>query len=263
MLADAGVALEAKPFAVGVRLEMPQERIDYARWGGPVPELGHASFRLTRRPENGAEACYTFCMCPGGLVIACASAPGMITTNGMSLSRRDLPLGNAAFLVPVSVERFSHDGDNALSGIDFQQHLERDAFTAGGGDYSLPAQRLVDFMNGDESGELPELRSCERARAVQLRGLLPDFVEHTLLQAVPAMLKNMRGVDLDEMVVYGVETRSSAPVRVLRGDNGASLNARGLYPCGEGSGYAGGIVSSGIDGLRVAGQLCSRDKVYE
>ncbi|HPR82886.1 MAG TPA: hypothetical protein PLD51_03420, partial [Pontiellaceae bacterium] len=268
MLAEQGVPLETKPFAVGVRLEIPQRRIDTAQWGGSFPALGKASFRLTRREEENARACYSFCMCPGGLVISCASSEGLMTTNGMSLSKRDKPLGNAAFLVPVMPEDFQSGGTrppgafderarrsrstfDVLAGIEFQRKMEAAAFAAGGSDYSLPAQRLVDFLEGAAPSELPAERSCTMARPAQLRGLLPEFVEHTLRSAVPSMLRSMRGVVLDEALLYASETRSSSPVRVVRGENGQSA-VLGLYPCGEGAGYAGGIVSSGIDGLRIA-----------
>jgi uncharacterized FAD-dependent dehydrogenase len=268
MLAEQGVPLEAKPFAVGVRLEIPQHRIDTAQWGGSFPDLGKASFRLTRREEENARACYSFCMCPGGLVISCASSAGLMTTNGMSLSKRDKLMGNAAFLVPVMTEDFQSGGTrppgafderarrsrstfDVLAGIEFQKKMEAAAFAAGGSDYSLPAQRLVDFLEGAATSELPVERSCTMARPAQLRGLLPEFVEHTLRSAVPKMLRSMRGVVLDEALLYASETRSSSPVRVVRGEDGQSV-VRGLYPCGEGAGYAGGIVSSGIDGLRIA-----------
>ena len=268
MLAEQGVPLEAKPFAVGVRLEIPQHRIDTAQWGGSFPTLGKASFRLTRREEENARACYSFCMCPGGLVISCASSVGLMTTNGMSLSRRDKPMGNAAFLVPVMTEDFQSGGTrppgafderarrsrstfDVLAGIEFQKKMEAAAFAAGGSDYSLPTQRLVDFLEGAAASELPAERSCTMARPAQLRGLLPEFVEHTLRSAMPKMLRSMRGVMLDEALLYASETRSSSPVRVVRGEDGQSA-VRGLYPCGEGAGYSGGIVSSGIDGLRIA-----------
>jgi uncharacterized FAD-dependent dehydrogenase len=280
MLSEQGVPLEPKGFAVGVRLEIPQHRIDTAQWGGSFPMLGKASFRMTRREEENARSCYTFCMCPGGLVMSCASSEGLITTNGMSLSKRDKPLGNAAFLVPVFPSDFPVVGQASrtrepvsaantgypeyrgslsynkigqypvLAGIEFQKKLEAAAFAAGGSDYSLPAQRLIDFLEGAES-DIPEQRSCTRAVPAQLRGLLPEFVEHTLRSAVPKMLGSMRGVHLDEALLYASETRSSSPVRVVRGEDGQSA-VRGLFPCGEGAGYAGGIVSSGIDGLRQA-----------
>ena len=251
MLSKQGVPLEPKPFAVGVRLEIPQHRIDTAQWGGSFPMLGKASFRLTRREEDAARACYSFCMCPGGLVIACASSEGQMTTNGMSLSRRDKFFGNAAFLVPVFPADFPKGGKPELAGIEFQEQLEAAAFAAGGADYSLPAQRLVEFLEGSSPFSLPDERSCTRAVPAQLRGLLPEFVEVTLRSAVPKMLRGMRGVQLDEALLYASETRSSSPVRMVRGADGQSAVC-GLWPCGEGAGYAGGIVSSGIDGLRIA-----------
>ncbi|MDA3923902.1 MAG: NAD(P)/FAD-dependent oxidoreductase [Kiritimatiellae bacterium] len=251
MLSQQGVPLDTKPFAVGVRLEIPQHRIDTAQWGQSYPAVGRASFRLTRREENNTRSCYTFCMCPGGLVIACASSEGLMTTNGMSLSQRDRPFGNAAFLVPVFPADFPAAAIPALAGLDLQREMETAAFAAGGSDYSLPAQRLVEFLEGAAASDLPAERSCGRARAVDLRGLLPDFVEQTLRSTIPNMLKGMPGIELDEALLYASETRSSSPVRVVRGEDGQSA-VRGLYPCGEGSGYAGGIVSSGIDGLRLA-----------
>lgn len=257
-LAGQGVALEAKPFAVGVRVEIPQHRIDRAQWGGPVPALGHASFRMTRRPEEGARACYSFCMCPGGLTICCASSPGLLTTNGMSLSQRDKPFGNAAFLVPVEVADFAGEGGGALAGIGFQRRLEAAAYAAGGADFSLPAQRLVEFLTGEGASELPEARSCGRAVAAPLCALLPDFVSETLKVAVPKMLGALRDVLLEEALLYGCETRSSSPVRIVRGEDGASVSVAGLFPSGEGAGYAGGIVSSGVDGLRSAEAVIQR-----
>lgn len=162
MLAEQGVPIEPKGFAVGVRLEIPQHRIDTAQWGGSFPTLGKASFRLTRREEQNARSCYTFCMCPGGLVISCASSEGLMTTNGMSLSKRDKFSGNAAFLVPVLPADFTADkpsfGKPELAGIEFQKKLEAAAFAAGGSDYSLPAQRLVDFLEGVSPSELPDER---------------------------------------------------------------------------------------------------------
>ncbi len=257
MLARRGVPLEAKPFAMGVRLEIPQSRIDAAQWGRSYPELGKASFRLTRREEQGVRACYTFCMCPGGLVISCASSEGLMTTNGMSLSQRGKPMGNAAFLVPVLPEDFpvTPDGYPALRGLALQAAIEHKAFLAGGCTYALPTQRLVEFLDGSAPSTLPDSRSCTQAVPAQLRGLLPEFIEHTLRHAIPRMLGNLRGVRLDEALLYAAETRSSSPVRVLRDKTGESA-IRGLYPCGEGAGYAGGIVSSGIDGLRTAEAIC-------
>lgn len=257
MLHKSGVTLEAKAFAVGVRAELTQQRIDEAQWGrwAGHPRLGAASFRLTRQATEAARPCYTFCTCPGGVVISCASAPGMMTTNGMSLAARDGKWGNAAFLVPVSPTDFpSPDAENPpeLAGIAFQAEIESKAFQAGGADYSLPAARLTDFLGGEAGDKLPDDRSCRRSRQADLRSVLPEFVCRTLTEAMPHMLSRQRGVVLDEVTVYAAETRTSSPVRVVRGATGESVAAAGLFPAGEGAGYSGGIVSSGIDGLRAA-----------
>ncbi|NQU39178.1 MAG: FAD-dependent monooxygenase [Lentisphaerae bacterium] len=252
MLVEQGIPVEPKPFAVGLRMEIPQHRIDRAQWGGTFPGLGSANFRLTRREEGQARRCYTFCMCPGGLVISCASSPAELTTNGMSLSKRDLPFGNAAFLVPVLPEDFPAGVHPELAGMAFQREMEAAAFVAGGSDYGLPAQRLIEFLEGTTPSDLPATRSCTRALPAALHELLPAFVTETLRHAMPRMLREMRGVLLEEALVYASETRSSSPLRVLRGEDGQSTGLRGLYPCGEGAGYAGGIVSSGIDGLRIS-----------
>ncbi len=245
-----GVPLEAKPFAVGVRLEIPQHRIDTAQYGkwAEHPSLGAASFRLTRKEEGDARRCYSFCMCPGGEVISCASSEGLLTSNGMSLSARAEPFGNAAMLVPVEVSDFP-DND-ILGGIAFQEAMEQKAFIAGGASYGLPAARLVDFLEGRAS-DLPAERSCQRAVAATLQDILPEFVATTLQSAIPSMLQQMNGADQDEALLYASETRSSSPVRILRDRTGAS-EIKGLYPCGEGAGYAGGIVSSALDGMKLA-----------
>ncbi len=258
-LAGNGVQLEPKPFAIGLRLEVPQSQIDasqFGQWAGR-PGLGAASFRLTRREEAGVRACYSFCMCPGGLVIACASSPGALTTNGMSLFRRAKPFGNAAFLVPVNPDDFLgaqvvRGSPPELAGHHFQHALEENAFLAGGADYSLPASSLTDFLAGKVPVAIPVARSCERARPADLAALLPEFAVATLRQAIPPMLRQMRRVDPAAALLYGLETRSSSPVRIGRDESCQNPTCRGLFPCGEGAGYAGGIVSSAIDGLRIA-----------
>ncbi|VGO22151.1 NAD(P)/FAD-dependent oxidoreductase [Pontiella sulfatireligans] len=260
MLDKHGVPLEAKPFAVGVRLEIPQQRIDqaqYGKWAGKLPMLGSASFRLTRKEEKNARRCYSFCMCPGGLVISCASSEGLITSNGMSLSARDKPFGNAAFLVPVDVADFPVAENPALAGIDFQKRMERAAFEAGGSNYGLPAARLIDFLEG-KKGDLPTERSCMQSSPALLQDILPEFVFHTLESAVPNMLRELNRTPLEEAVLYASETRSSSPVRILRDTDGESTGVKGLFPCGEGSGYAGGIVSSALDGMKSVEQYIFR-----
>lgn len=253
-LAVAGVALAAKPFAIGVRLELPQAAIDRAQYGrfAGNPLLGAASFRLTRRAEPGVRACYSFCMCPGGTVIACASEPGLFTTNGMSFSKRSLPKGNAAFLVPVDLPDYPAHPVPALAGVAFQRALERKAFAAAGDRYAVPTVRLVDFLARRCSAELPADCSCSPVVPVEFRDLLPESVTHTLERVLAPMLKELNGVRLDSAVLYAPETRSSSPVWMVREPDGASAGTRGLYPAGEGAGYAGGIVSSAIDGMRAA-----------
>lgn len=254
MLAARGVSLQPKPFAVGVRLEIPQPAIDRAQYGrfAGSPLLGAASFRLTRREEPGIRSCYSFCMCPGGKVISCASEPGLLTTNGMSYSKRSLPLGNAAFLVPVGPTDYPAHPVPALSGVEFQRKLERDAFAASGGGYKVPAARLVDFLARRISPSLPQGGSCPYAQPVEFRSILPGFVTDTLEKTIPPMLKELHGVRLEDAVLYAPETRSSSPLWITRNPEGESVNTCGLYPVGEGAGYAGGIVSSAIDGMRAA-----------
>lgn len=258
LLSEANVALESKPFAVGIRLELPQQQIDRAQYGEFVghPKLGAANFKLTRKPEGQARACYSFCMCPGGLVIACASENGMLTTNGMSYAARSGQWGNAAFIVPVLPEDYLGDNpDDALAGISFQKKIEAAAFTAGGGNFSVPAARLEDFLADRVSADLPANRSCKLARPANFAEILPEFVLKTLKSTIPAMLKELNGVNLQDAIVYAAETRSSSPIRVVRDETGQSVSHRGIFPAGEGAGYAGGIVSSAVDGLKAAEQL--------
>lgn len=257
MLADIDVPLEAKPFAVGVRLELPQRRIDwsqYGRWSLESP-LGSASFRVTWKGGPDNRGCYSFCMCPGGLVMACASSEGMLTTNGMSFSGRAKPFGNAGFIVPVGQNDFPQiDGRHpALGGIAFQETFEKATFEAGGSDYSLPAQRLAEFLEGTDPTDIPAERSCTRAVPANLEPLLPPVVVEVLRRAIPRMLRELNGVKPEEVLVYAAETRSSSPVRIIRDPSTwESVGVRGLFPLGEGSGYTGGIVSSALDGMNAA-----------
>ncbi len=260
MLAERGVTLQSKPFAVGVRLEIPQSAIDRAQYGqfAGSPLLGAASFRLTRREEDGIRSCYSFCMCPGGKVISCASEPDMLTTNGMSYSKRSLPRGNAAFLVPVGPEDYPSHSIPAMAGVEFQRQLERAAYTAAGSNYGVAASRLVDFLAHRVSSSLPDDISCPRCTPVELRSILPEFITRTLEHAIAPMLKELNGVKLDDAVLYAPETRSSSPLWISRTPDGESVSTRGLFPVGEGAGYAGGIVSSAIDGMKMADSVVKR-----
>ncbi|MCK5586457.1 hypothetical protein KAJ02_10340, partial [Candidatus Bipolaricaulota bacterium] len=211
-------------------------------------------FRLTRKPGKTTRSCYSFCTCPGGVVMACASSDGLLTTNGMSYSSRAKPFGNAAILVPVGPDDYPIGGAAAaLAGVELQQTMERAAFLAGGGDYGLPVQPLIDFLEGREPAGIPEARSCTRAVPADVASLLPDEVARTLRSTLPKMLRELNGIRHKDVVLYGVETRSSSPVRIPRDpETGQSTGVRGLYPIGEGSGYTGGIVSSALDGMAAA-----------
>lgn len=260
MLFRHGLPLEAKPFAVGLRVEMPQIAIDASQrqGGGDGLATGAASFRLSRPPDNGARACYTFCMCPGGQVIACASEAGRLAVNGMSRHARAGDWGNAAFLCPVGPADFLPYADPeapSLAGVAFQRHWETKAFAAGSvaGNYAVPCSSLQDFAAGT-APTLPMARGIERAAAVNLLELLPPGIGESLQHAIPAMLGRLRGVRPEDVVLYAIETRTSSPVRIVRGDDGETNSCPGLYPAGEGSGYAGGIMTSALDGWTQAGQ---------
>lgn len=244
------VAMKAKPFAIGLRLEVPQSLINSCRYKNFHPDFGAAEFRLTRKPEENIRSCYSFCMCPGGQVVSCASEKEMITSNGMSLSKRDLPAGNAAFLVPISIADFKSDSPTA--GIELQRELEKKAFELSGKDYSLPASTLYDYLHNQKAENLCQYTSPHRVTPANLNEVLPSYVNETLHHAIPKMLKQLGNPDWRDVMLYGPETRSSAPVQITRDENGESVSHRGLYPTGEGAGYAGGIVSSGIDGLKAA-----------
>jgi uncharacterized FAD-dependent dehydrogenase len=255
LLAHDHIELEAKPFAMGLRLEIPQAAINASqsrRLGGGVC----ATFRLALPPLGNQDACYSFCMCPGGMVIACASEPECLAVNGMSLSARAGDWGNAAFLVPVQATDLAPFEPDPLAGLAFQRHWEGKNYQAGlaGGEYAIPASSLADFMAG-RAGELPVRRGVSRASASNLRDLLPPRIGDTLAAALPQLISRLRKVDPATAVLYGVETRTSSPLRIRRDTQGASLSLSGLYPAGEGSGYAGGITTSALDGWKAAGHL--------
>lgn len=257
MLAKSSVMLEPKPFAAGVRLELSQQSINRAQWGRFTghPRLGAASFRLTSKKDNLHRACYTFCMCPGGTVISCASSHGTLTTNGMSLSKRSGNFGNAAFLVPVDPADYPlwlDKNSTYLPGVEFQEKMERLAYAAGGSDYSLPAAPLSGFLSKKYPYTIPNNRSWIRSRPADLHNILPGFICETLSAAIPKMLSFMNGIIPEEVLLYAAETRSSSPYRILRNDLGESVSVSGLFPSGEGAGYAGGIVSSALDGIIAA-----------
>ena len=252
-----GIALERKPFAVGVRIEHRQEDINTAQYGDMAKKLPPADYMLTYTAKNG-RGVYTFCMCPGGYVVAAASEEGRLVVNGMSEYARNSENANSALLVQVRPEDFGEGG--ALAGVEFQRRLEEKAFKAGGGNYSAPIQRFGDFVNGRPSVSEGSVRHSYRPGTVfaDLNEVLPDYVCEAIKEAVPQMGKRLRGFDSPDALMTGVETRSSSPVRIVRGDDGQSISLEGLYPTGEGAGYAGGIVSAAIDGVRQAEKIIEK-----
>ncbi|BBB91426.1 MAG TPA: NAD(P)/FAD-dependent oxidoreductase [Methylomusa anaerophila] len=253
MLYRRKVAMEAKPFAIGVRIEHPQELIDQAQYGPAAghPKLGAADYALVYQDRSSGRAAYSFCMCPGGMVVAAASETGGVVTNGMSLYRRDTGIANSALVVNVTPADF---GTDILSGIEFQRHYERLAFAAGGGGYAAPVQTVGDFLAGKSGGTNYLVHPSYRpgTTAVNLHRCLPACVTGTLAGALPDFGRKIQGFAHPGAVLTGVETRTSAPVRILRGQDFISQNTQGLYPIGEGAGYAGGIMSAALDGMNAA-----------
>ncbi len=251
LLSEAGVAMESKPFAVGLRVEHPQRLIDRIQYGPSAghPRLPPAEYQLTSRGAPG-RAVYSFCMCPGGAVIAASSEPGGLATNGMSLFQRASSWANSALVVQVGSEDFGAHGP--LAGVEFQRRWEEKAFQLGGGDYRAPAQRLSEFLQGRDPSSPGKTSFRPGVTPARLEECLPPFVAEGLREALPFFNRKMRGFASEEATLLGIETRTSAPVRILRGEDYQSRNVRGLYPIGEGSGYAGGLVSSALDGMKAA-----------
>ena len=267
MLKDAGVAMQPKPFAVGLRIEHPQSLIDRARWGGAAghPRLGAAEYKLVHHCNSEASqgrSVYSFCMCPGGLVVGATSEAGRVVTNGMSQHSRNERNANSGIVVPVDLADLAPYGDapdDPLAGVAFQRHWEGRAFIAGGSSYQAPAQRVGDFLAGRAS--------TGGARAVQpsyqpgvrfgtLESCLPSFVLEAIREALPVFERRIPGFAMDDALLTGVETRTSSPLRLPRDKTTLECcNTPGLYPAGEGAGYAGGILSAAIDGIKVAEQV--------
>jgi uncharacterized protein len=252
MLFERGVYIEAKPFSIGFRVEHPQSLIDRCRFGPHAghPLLGAADYKLVHHCENGRSV-YSFCMCPGGLVVAAASEPGRVVTNGMSQYTRNEPNANSAIVVGITPEDYP---GNALAGIDFQRRLEERAFELGGGTYEAPGQLVGDFLADHPSQFLGTVQPSYTpgVRLGDLSQSLPDYAIAAIREAIPAFNRQIDGFAMHDAVLTGVETRTSSPIRIKRREDGQSLNTRGLYPAGEGAGYAGGILSAGIDGIRTA-----------
>ncbi|HQZ30292.1 MAG TPA: NAD(P)/FAD-dependent oxidoreductase [Arenimonas sp.] len=257
MLHARGVYMEAKPFSIGFRIEHPQSVIDEARFGPQAghPLLGAADYKLVHHCRNGRSV-YSFCMCPGGTVVAAASEPGRVVTNGMSQYSRNERNANAAIVVGITPEDFAEfdPSGSPLAGIALQRHWESVAFKLGGETYEAPAQKVGDFIAGTPSVALGAVVNSYTpgVRLGDLSGALPRYAIEAIREALPAFGKQIKGFDMADALLTGVETRTSSPVRLTRGEDGQSLNTRGLFPAGEGAGYAGGILSAGVDGIRAA-----------
>ena len=258
MLHHSGVPLSPKPFAIGVRIEHSQAMISQAQYGGVWESLPPADYKLSCHLPDGRSA-FTFCVCPGGQVVAAASEPGRLVTNGMSCRARDGENINGGFLVGVSPADYGcvDSSDDPLLGLAFQREWEERAFRLGGGDYRAPAQTVAAFLGSKKSS--PSVRPTYRpgVRPAELDHCLPAFVTGTLRAALPLFGRKLKGFDDPSTLLTGIETRSSSPVRILRGENFQSVGLPGLYPCGEGAGYAGGITSAAVDGIRVAEAVAS------
>jgi hypothetical protein len=256
MLHGAGVHVEAKPFSIGVRIEHPQSWIDKSRFGADAGNavLGPAEYHISHHCRNGRTV-YSFCMCPGGTVVAATSEAGRVATNGMSQYSRNERNANSGFVVAIDPAR-DYPGD-PLAGIAFQRHWESLAFVAGGESYKAPAQRVGDFLAGRPSTSLGSVVPSYRpgVTPTDLALCLPDYAVAAMREAMPVFGRQIAGFDHPDVVMTGVETRTSSPVRFTRGDDFQSLNTAGLFPAGEGAGYAGGILSAAVDGIKVAEAL--------
>lgn len=253
MLHARGVFMEAKPFSVGFRIEHPQTLIDRARLGKYAghPKLGAADYKLVHHASNGRSV-YSFCMCPGGTVVAATSEPHRVVTNGMSQYSRNERNANAGIVVGITPEQDYPGGP--LAGVELQERLESQAYLLGGSSYEAPGQLVGDFIAGRPSSALGSVEPSYKpgVRLGDLTPALPDFAIAAIREALPAFGKQIKGFDLHDAVLTGIETRTSSPLRITRGEDLQSLNVRGLFPAGEGAGYAGGILSAGVDGIRVA-----------
>jgi uncharacterized FAD-dependent dehydrogenase len=263
MLHQRGVYMQAKPFSVGFRIEHPQGMIDRARHGVHAghPLLGAADYKLVHHAANGRSV-YSFCMCPGGTVVAATSEVGRVVTNGMSQYSRNERNANAGIVVGISPQDYQLPGQasdpqgqvHPLAGVAFQRALESRAYTLGGSSYEAPGQLVGDFLAGRPSTAFGDVMPSYKpgVHLTDLASALPDYAIHAMREALPVFGRKIKGFDRPDAVFTGVETRTSSPLRIERGKNLQSLNTAGLYPAGEGAGYAGGILSAGVDGIEVA-----------
>ena len=256
MLHARGVYVEAKPFSIGFRVEHPQGLIDRARWGRHAgdPALGAAEYKLVHHASNGRSV-YSFCMCPGGTVVAATSEVGRVVTNGMSQYSRNERNANAGIVVGIDPRDYpGFEAGNPLAGIDLQRQLETHAYVLGGSNYEAPGQLVGDFVAGRASTGLGDVMPSYKPGVAMgdLSSALPGYAIEAMREAFPAFGQKIKGFDRHDAVLTGVETRTSSPIKMSRGDDLQSLNVRGLYPAGEGASYAGGILSAGVDGIKVA-----------
>lgn len=257
MLHRHGVAMRQKAFAMGVRIEHPQALIDRSQFGSQAghPSLPPADYKLVCN-LGANRAAYSFCMCPGGEVIQCASEEGGLVVNGMSNARRDSGFANSGLVAKVNTEDFG--SVHVLAGMHFQRTWEQAAFRAAGETYEAPAQSAQDFLRGKVSGQLPRTSYRPRVTTADLHRCLPEVVRDQLLESLPVFDRKLRGFAGREALLLGIESRTSSPIQLPRGEDGQSLSHPGLYPCGEGAGFAGGITSAAVDGIRVAEWIAQR-----
>ena len=254
MLHKQGIYIETKPFSIGFRIEHPQSLIDHARYGNHAqhPVLGAADYKLVHHASNGRSV-YSFCMCPGGTVVAAASEPNCVVTNGMSQYSRNERNANAGIVVGITPE--VDFPDHPLAGMALQRQLESKAYVLGGSNYAAPGQLVGDFLANKTSTKFGEVTPSYTpgVTLTNLDAALPEFAISAMREAIPAFAKQIKGFDFSDAILTGVETRTSSPIRIKRDEETLqSINTKGLYPCGEGAGYAGGILSAGVDGIRVA-----------
>lgn len=258
LLLEQGIQLEQKAFAIGVRVEHPQELINISQYGVEEhPKLGPADYQLTYQDLETGRGAYAFCMCPGGKVVAAASEEERVVTNGMSEYQRDTGIANSALVVTVGAEDFK--GNHPLAGIEFQQFWEHQAFLAGGSDYKAPAQRVKDYLEGRVTERFDLVPSYNPGiQPVDLHAVLPIPVGEVLNRAIQDFDRKIKGFAGEKATMTGIETRTSAPVRITRNQNGEATHLQGLFPAGEGAGYAGGIMSAAVDGIRSAERLMAQ-----
>ncbi len=261
MLHDKGISMEAKSFAVGVRIEHPQTMINLSQYGKEyIPELGAASYKLTHQAENG-RGVYSFCMCPGGYVVNASSEQNRLAVNGMSYQKRDSSNANSALIVTVTPDDYAHYGNEEtpkeLYGIAFQRHLEEKAFQVGNS--GIPVQTFKDFRSNQKTSALGDVLPCIKGHyeLSNVREIFPDFIGNAIEEGILAFGHKIKGYDREDALISGVESRSSSPVRITRNEYLES-HIRGFYPCGEGAGYAGGITSAAMDGIKVAESIAKK-----